>query len=534
MPDYGSGMGDTPTFLNQLLPDFAFGKSGNDRTPTSTAAPAEPAASPAARLGRSTPRDRTTMIMLATLLTVAFALRLAPALFYPGINHPDEVFQSLEQAHRLVFGYGTIPWEFQYGTRSWLLPGMLAGLMWVGQLFGDSPDQYIGFIHVTLAALATTSVLCCFLWGERLGGRWGGLTAAALPALWPDNIYFAARTLSESVAAPLLVMVLYLVDTGSPTIARRRLLLAGFLLGLSLTLRIQLAPAAAVILLWSMVGGPRGRLLPLVVGAAVALGLAGALDAVTWGYPFLSMWRNFVYNTYYGVSSYFGTEPWTFYPQVLFAYWGATAGLLVLLVCVGGLRLPLPFRVALVILVTHSLIPHKEHRFIYPAILLLLIVAGIGMAQIGVWMAERGLARQRAASIGLVAASALLSLAVAASPHFRELWQRGHGQVRAATYISSLSSVCGIGSYMTYGADVYFHRSIPYYWSYERAEFEHDLPAFNTTLTLASNPAVPGYEVRQCFDDVCVAQRAGTCQPLPVTQFPRPPSLPDFVQPLTR
>jgi len=63
----------------------------------------------------------------AALYALALGLRLIPAIFYPGINHPDEVFQSLEQAHRLVFGYGAVPWEFEYGARSWLLPGMLAG-----------------------------------------------------------------------------------------------------------------------------------------------------------------------------------------------------------------------------------------------------------------------------------------------------------------------------------------------------------------------------------------------------------------------
>jgi phosphatidylinositol glycan class B len=529
MPDYGSGMRDPRAFLNQLLPDFASGRSGNDRTP----APTETPACPAAASARPAPGDRTTMTMMAVLLAAAFALRLGPALYYPGINHPDEIFQSLEQAHRAVFGYGVIPWEFEYGTRSWLLPGALAGLMWIGRLFGDSPDQYVGFIHVMLAALGATSVLCAFFWGERFGGRWGGLTAAALPAFWPDNLYFAGRPLGEAVAAPVLVIVLYLVETGRPPAARRRLLLAGFLLGVTLTLRLQLAPVAAVILLWCAVSVRQGRVLPLVVGLAAALALAGALDAATWGYPFQSMWLNFVYNTYYGVSSSFGAAPWTFYPQLLLDYWGGTPALLVLLVGIGAKRLPLPFLAAAVILLTHSLIPHKEYRFIYPAILLLLIVAGIGMAQVGAAIAERTLAGRRVGSIGLVAVSALLSLALALSPPYRELWQRGHDMVRAASYVSGLSSVCGIGAYGTYGGYVYFHQPVPFYWSYDRAEFERDLPAFNTMLTTEPATLAPGYALHQCFDSVCVAQRAGSCQELPMTRMPQPASLPGLAQPVT-
>ena len=49
------------------------------------------------------------------VFAVAFAARLLPVFAFSGINHPDEVFQTVEQAHRLVFGTGLVPWEFVYG-----------------------------------------------------------------------------------------------------------------------------------------------------------------------------------------------------------------------------------------------------------------------------------------------------------------------------------------------------------------------------------------------------------------------------------
>lgn len=52
------------------------------------------------------------------------AMRLALALLSDHIHHPDKVFQYLEQGHRLVFGYGYVPWEFRFGTRSWIAPGI--------------------------------------------------------------------------------------------------------------------------------------------------------------------------------------------------------------------------------------------------------------------------------------------------------------------------------------------------------------------------------------------------------------------------
>ncbi|HEV8028995.1 MAG TPA: hypothetical protein VGP50_16295, partial [Stellaceae bacterium] len=54
---------------------------------------------------------------LAALCLLGFLLRLVPVLFYPSLNFPDEIFQTAEPAHRLVFGSGLVPWEFAYGVR---------------------------------------------------------------------------------------------------------------------------------------------------------------------------------------------------------------------------------------------------------------------------------------------------------------------------------------------------------------------------------------------------------------------------------
>jgi len=100
--------------------------------------------------------------------------------------------------------------------------------------------------------------------------------------------------------------------------------------------------------------------------------------------------------------------------------------------------------------------------------------------------------------------------------------------VRAASYVSGLSAVCGIGTFGTYGGYTYFHKPVPFYWSYERADFERDLPAFNTMITAEPDLISPGYELRQCFDRLCVAQRPGSCEKLPPTRLPRPAFVSDL------
>jgi GPI mannosyltransferase 3 len=75
------------------------------------------------------------------LMLAGLGIRISFALFSDNIYHPDELFQYLEQAHRLVVWYGYVPWEYRFGIRSWITPGFIA--MWLflcKALHLDSPN----------------------------------------------------------------------------------------------------------------------------------------------------------------------------------------------------------------------------------------------------------------------------------------------------------------------------------------------------------------------------------------------------------
>ena len=55
---------------------------------------------------------------LAMVLLVALAVRLWSLATHTYVVWPDETFQYLEPAHRLLFGSGVITWEFLDGIRS--------------------------------------------------------------------------------------------------------------------------------------------------------------------------------------------------------------------------------------------------------------------------------------------------------------------------------------------------------------------------------------------------------------------------------
>jgi hypothetical protein len=477
---------------------------------------------------------------VAGLALLAIGLRLIPIVFVPSIVWPDEIFQTLEQAHRLVYGSGLVPWEFQLGMRSWVLPGFIAALMELSRIAGDGPDYYIPLIAGSFAALAAAPVVCCFLWGRRLFGLFGGWIAGAVVAVAPEAVYFDGRTLSEIVAAHLLIIALYILEPGYRVTSRQRLFSGGALLGLAFVLRIQLGPALAVVALWTSRSAVRDRALPLLAGATSVLAATGILDTVTLGYPLASVWRYLVYNVHYGASSTFGVEAWSFYLLGEIGVWGGGAAALVLLAGLGARRMPLPLAAAITILAVHSAIAHKEYRFIYPAVLLIMVVTGIGLAQVAAWgrdqLLERGV-QGCTATVGPVAVAlswwCLVSLHVWTGSTLAAYRHGRHDNLRAVSFIAHGPAVCGLGLYgadgedwVNYGGYTHLHRSVPMYWPKDVPEFEALAAAFDTLVYTKALPEGSGFIPKQCFGQVCVARRSGGCAPLPMPAMPFPDSVP--------
>jgi hypothetical protein len=477
-----------------------------------------------------------TLAGLFGILLLAIGLRLVPRVFAPTINWADEIFQTIEPAHRLIYGYGLVPWEFQLGMRSWLLPGIIAALIEMVRPIGDGPDYYLPAIATAFALLASAPVLCCFLWCRRWHGLAAAFVAAAVVATAPELAYFGARTLTEVVAAHLLVIACYLIEPGYPVNSRRRLFAAGILFTLICLLRVHLAPAVAAVVIWSAWGTWRTRFPAILAGGVAALIFGAIFDWLTLGYPLASLWRNVLFNVLYGVSADFGTEAWNYYLLGELGVWAAGATFLALAVGLGARRLPIVLIAAVVIMLVHSGIGHKEYRFIYPAILLLTVLAGSGLAQLtswaGQWLSEKGVQPRAAAAIAAGIVLGCWSFAafnVWASETLVQLRRLDRDNLAAAAFAARIPGLCGIGLYGEHGRDwgwyggyTYLHRPVPMYWPADEAELAAAAPAFDTLLYTAAPPPGLGYTTLQCFGHSCVARRSGTCDARPMAAMPFP------------
>ncbi|HUZ73897.1 MAG TPA: hypothetical protein VMU87_13015 [Stellaceae bacterium] len=479
--------------------------------------------------------------LLVAICAVGFVLRLLAVVAVPNLYRPDAIFQTIEQAHRIVYGTGVVPWEFVYGARSWLLPGVLAGVMGAARLVGDGPDYYLPMIAGLWAALSTSCVVIAFLWGKRFDGVAGGIVAAVAVALSADAIYYGARSAPEVIGAHVTLVATYLCEPGYLARSKRRLFAAGLLFGLAFLLRFQYAAAIGLVILWTGLRAPRWRLPPIVAGAVIVVLLGGLLDGITWSYPFESIWRNLVINAEYGVADDYGVTPWYAYFIALAWYWGAGAAVLLFLALLGSTRLPLLLAAAAAVVLAHSLIPHKEIGFIYLGILLVVVLAALGLARIVVWTAAHLAAD--ASRLGVTAACVLaaiefwtiFSFGEAASAGYMSRWDGDANTLAAALDVARLQAVCGVGlwgvKWDLSGGYTYMNEPGRLYLPATPRDLAADAPGFNVIVYLGTPPEGFGFVRKSCHGAVCVAERAGGCAAIPAPLTPQIPPLPRSLAP---
>ena len=330
----------------------------------------------------STPGFRVTPrvagLALPAIFLLGLALRLATCLTQTHVLLPGETLQYFEQGHWLVYGSGIVPWEYDDGVRSWLLPGLIALAIHASAWFSDNPMLYVGLVRTVCACLSMVIVLIGFGAGERDGGRMGAIVTGGFCAIWFDLIYFAPSVTNEVLAAHCTIAALYLGE-GARTM--RRGFWVGALFGAAICLHYQYSPALALAILWQYRRQPRHYQWLFLGAMSVLLPFSGVLDAITWGGAFQSIWLNFARNWQQGMAVAKGVQAPGYYLDYFsiallpLPVWLGLAG-------VGATRFPALAITAVATLVMHGMLPHKEVQFVYLTIAAMPILIGLGATQI--------------------------------------------------------------------------------------------------------------------------------------------------------
>ena len=148
------------------------------------------------------------------------ALRLLQGLLVRGVFSPDEYWQSLEVAHRVVFGYGYLTWEWwdAYRLRSIVHPGIFVCLYQALQLLGLDSPWAVAYLPRLVQALALTIVdAAVYYTALHLGGTRLARNALALSLCSWFAGYAGVRTYSNSTEMCLAAVGMWLLVKGKMT-----------------------------------------------------------------------------------------------------------------------------------------------------------------------------------------------------------------------------------------------------------------------------------------------------------------------------
>lgn len=328
---------------------------------------------------------------------------LVTAWFSLGYHHPDEHYQILEFAKYKLGESQTsdLPWEFREQMRPGLQPFIAYGVV-LGSRFAGITDPFVQDIFLRMiAGLLALGVY--WRWSRvesHIFRDSGDLLRLCLVFFWMFP-YLDVRFSSENLSGISFLGGLLLIYPKPEQQPAWRLILGGFVLCLSFFFRYQIAFAAIGLGLWLLMEEKISWKSWLFLISGVLLAFVPGLAADRWLYGewVLAPYNYFAQNILENKAAGFGVSPWWSYlvdlPMTLLP---PLSLLLIIFLVVGIGKMPrhvfvwclAPF------LLFHSVVEHKETRFLFPMIFPIFYLAVYG------WLEYmRGRTLSKGARIGL-------------------------------------------------------------------------------------------------------------------------------------
>lgn len=315
-------------------------------------------------------------IKLKHLLYISLGLHLWAAFFSTGFQHFDEHFQILEFVNLKWGGIdgAQLPWEYREKIRPWFQPATYCLISSPFRFLGIENPFFYAFIYRLLTGLL--GVFACYkfldvlkLWfkeNETLV-KWGFVL---LNFLW-FTPFIHVRTSSESLSISLFMLGVTAFFTSKNW---RGFLLAGLLWGMTYHARFQMALPVAFVWFHGVFFDRDIKKLSLsALGVLIAIGIGTVIDFWGYGEWSFSLWHYYRTNFLEGIMAKVKHYPWYWYVR-----WGLLRGLppvslpLIAITLWGWFkhwRHPLTW-MTLPLFVFHSLVGHKEVRYLFPSMVL--------------------------------------------------------------------------------------------------------------------------------------------------------------------
>lgn len=313
---------------------------------------------------------------------IALLVVVVTAYFSDGIYQADEYFQINEfVSYKLGRTEpGKMTWEFHNRMRPWFQPTLYYSLARVLVGWGITDPFVLMFFFRLLTGLTGWLALTLFCisarsWFATAEEKLLFLKLSAFLCFLP---YLLVRTSSETLAAAFMLLGFaflnfFVHSNGNQSLSQAKgawLFLSGLFLGLSFECRFQIAFSILGLVLWArwIARIKIKYLIILASGSLVSLAAGLALDAWGYGQWVLVPWNYFKINLLQGKAASFSTAPFYAYFYLIPSMLPPLGLLIMAALVLCWLRRPAhPVTwVTLPMVFAHSLIAHKEARFLFP------------------------------------------------------------------------------------------------------------------------------------------------------------------------
>lgn len=303
-----------------------------------------------------------------------------------GYLQEDEHYQIIEFAN---YKLGTVPahklaWEFAAKIRSGLQP-LISYLIISGlKLIGINDGYDITFIHRAITGLFSVYLIHKFIsaYKKYIVSALKEVYLITSFLLW-FLPYINIRFSSENLSGLMLICALTFLEKSNLCRRNAATIFTGGVLGLAALFRYQSFICIAGIFFWLLFVKKvkLGKVMLLLVGIVSILLLGIFIDFWLYGTWTLTAVNYFYMNIVKGVASNFGTEP--FYQYLIYIL--EAPGLLGILILISFILLTIYYPKNLIVwvcypfLLVHTIIPHKELRFLFPLVNLCPLILIIGL-----------------------------------------------------------------------------------------------------------------------------------------------------------
>ncbi len=408
---------------------------------------------------------------------------LLTAFFSEGFYHGDEHFQIIEFAQYKLekTAQVNLPWEFEAQIRPTLQPVLAMGIFYVCDLISIIDPHTKALVLRLITSIFAFSAIAIFLRTIKhlikpSFQNWLVFLSLFLWFIPFINVRFSSETWA---GITLLYGLSFLLREKRDQI---HYIFAGLFIGFSFVFRFQMGFAIVGIALWLILNEKSIRnTLIVMVGTILPIGICIVLDSWFYGDFVFTPWNYFEYNIIQGVASEFGTSPWYYYLFAIFRFSFFPIGILMLL---SLLKVTLIHPKNLIIWVVvpfilfHSVVGHKELRFLFPVANLVPFLIVMAIQEIK-WspILTRGLL------IGFLVINSTLLISASMIP-------AGNGETKTARRLKSISENRPVAYFKDsnpnnpWGLNMYFYEPIQNPYQLESTEELEKLKIANPEMII--------------------------------------------------